>query len=144
MILGIDFLFRTAIFELLLGKQAFTGSWILCVRIQYRGEPLRVCIVLQSQPSNKRGARHTFLCTQTIQTSLYFLTFGQMARQPAFNQGNWQKNTQEKPQQQKNSKFWSKLDKLLCKIHLINKNSTEKFMLVRGSLITSTKINGCG
>ncbi len=28
---------------------------------------------------------------RTIQTSLYFLTFGQMARQPAFNQGDWQK-----------------------------------------------------
>ncbi len=28
---------------------------------------------------------------RTIQTSPYFLTFGQMARQPAFNQGDWQK-----------------------------------------------------
>jgi hypothetical protein len=28
---------------------------------------------------------------RTIQSSPYFLTFGQMARQPAFNQGDWQK-----------------------------------------------------
>ena len=28
---------------------------------------------------------------RTIQTSPYFLTFGQLARQPAFNQGDWQK-----------------------------------------------------
>jgi hypothetical protein len=34
-----------------------------------------------------------------------------MARQPAFNQGDWQKKYWEKPLQQKNFRFCSKLDK---------------------------------
>jgi len=74
---------------------------------------------------------------RTIQTSPHFLTFGQMARQPAFNQGDWQKKYLGETSAAE--KFCSKLDKLLGKIHLNSKNSTEKLMTVRGSLITYTK-----
>jgi hypothetical protein len=56
----------------------------------------------------------------TFQTSPHFVIFGQHARQPAFNHGNWEKNNLGESPAAKSIKLCRQHVKWLGKMSLIN------------------------